>query len=129
MSKIKKFDFAGIERQARELRINMTESEKLIWNELRGRKLSGYKFLRQHVILYKGNLKRYNYFIADFFCFEKKAVLELDGPIHDKTDEYDEFRDSELEEIGIHVLRIRNEELENTEKVLNKIRQFLDQII
>jgi very-short-patch-repair endonuclease len=48
MSEFKKFDFRKIETHARELRINMTESEKLLWNELRGKKVSGYRFLRQH---------------------------------------------------------------------------------
>jgi very-short-patch-repair endonuclease len=128
MPKFHRFDFREIKKRARELRNNMTESEKTLWKELRGRKLSGYKILRQHIILYKGNLKRYNYFIADFYCYEKKTVIELDGPIHDTTVEYDQFRDSELEEMGIHLLRVRNEELENMEKVLNKIKQFLDQI-
>jgi hypothetical protein len=62
MSKNKKFDFEKIKGRATELRINMTESEKTLWKELRDRKLSGVKFLRQHVILYKGNLKRYKLF-------------------------------------------------------------------
>jgi very-short-patch-repair endonuclease len=128
MSKTRNFDFKEIKKQAQELRNNLTESEKLLWKELRGRKLSGLKFLRQHLILYKGNLIRYNYFIADFYCYEKKAVIELDGPVHDTTEEYDQYRDSELQELGIHILRIRNEEIENMKEVLNKIRLFLNKI-
>ncbi|MCX6300559.1 MAG: DUF559 domain-containing protein, partial [Bacteroidia bacterium] len=58
MSKFQKFDFRGIKKQAQELRNNMTESEKLLWREIRGKKLSGFRFLRQHPILYKGNLIR-----------------------------------------------------------------------
>ena len=128
MSMSKKFDFTEIKKHARELRNNMTESEVLLWNELRGRKLSGYKFLRQHLILYKGYLIRYNYFIADFYCFETKAVIELDGPIHDTTKEYDQFRDTELEELGYSILRIKNEELINMKEALNKIIIFLNKI-
>jgi len=75
MSEYKKFDYKEIRKHAQELRNNMTESEDILWKELRGRRLSGYKFLRQHPVLYKGNLKRFNYFIADFYCFEKKAVI------------------------------------------------------
>jgi len=127
MSKYKKFDFIKITKHAKELRLNMTESEKMLWDELRGRKLSGFKFLRQHVILYKGNLNRYNYFIADFYCFEKKAVIEIDGPIHDHREEYDIYRDTEMKESGIRVLRIKNEELENMTEVLKKILVFLNQ--
>jgi len=75
MSESRKFDFGEIKKHARNLRKNMTESERLLWEELRERRLSGYKFLRQHPILYKGNLTRYNYFIADFFCDTKKVVI------------------------------------------------------
>jgi very-short-patch-repair endonuclease len=127
MSEYKKFDFVKINRHARDLRVNMTESEKMLWHELRGRKLSGYKFLRQHVILYKGNLNRYNYFIADFYCFEKKVVIELAGPVHNDTEEYDIYKDSELMELGFKVLRIKNEELVNMNEVLKKISVFLNQ--
>ena len=107
MSEYRKFDFRKIKRHAQELRNNMTESEKLLWEELKGRKLSDYKFLRQHPILYKGNLIRFNYFIADFYCYSKKAIIEIDGPVHDLTEEYDHFRDSELKDLGIKILRIK----------------------
>jgi Uncharacterized protein conserved in bacteria len=122
------FDFAVIKNLARELRSSLTESEKLLWDELKNRKLSGYKFLRQHPIIYKGDLIRLNYFIADFYCSSKKAVIELDGPIHDAREEYDQFRDDELQNLGIHILRIKNDELKNMEKVLIKIKSFLDSI-
>jgi leucyl-tRNA synthetase len=128
MSENKKFDFKKIRKHAQDLRHNMTESERLLWKELRGRKLSGYKFLRQHPILYSGNLIRFNYFVADFYCDAKKTVIELDGPVHDNSIEYDQFRDSQLQEIGLHILRIRNEELQNMNKVLQKIVDFLSGI-
>ena len=128
MSKYKKFDFSRIKKSARELRNNMTESEKLLWQELKGKKLAGCRFLRQHPVLYKGNLTRYNYFIADFYCDEKKAVIEVDGPVHEESEEYDEYRDSELQELGIKVLRIKNEELQDMPKVLDRIKQFINAI-
>jgi very-short-patch-repair endonuclease len=129
MSKSKYFDFNVIKKHARELRNCMTDSEKLLWEQLRNRKLSGYKFLRQHPIVYKADYKGLNYFIADFYCNEKKAVIELDGMIHQDTQEYDEFRDIEMKELGINVLRIKNEDLENIDEVLQKINNFLDLII
>ena len=128
MSRAKKFDFNQIKNYVREFRNNPTDSEKLLWKELKGRKLNGYKFLRQHPILYKGNLIRYNYFIADFYCFEKKAVIELDGPVHEQNLEYNAFREEEMKELGLHILRIKNEELENMEKVLSGILIFLDSL-
>jgi very-short-patch-repair endonuclease len=128
MSRAKKFDFNQIKNHVRDFRINSTDSEKLLWKELRGRKLSGYKFLRQHPILYKGNLIRYNYFIADFYCYEKKTVIEIDGPVHEETAEYDAFRDEEMKDLGLHILRIKNEELNHIDKVLSKIESFLNSI-
>lgn len=89
MSDYKKFDFHKIKVHARELRKCMTESEKQLWKELRGRKLSGYKFHRRYPILYNGNLIRYNYFIADFYCAEKKLIIELDGSVHNSSKEYE----------------------------------------
>jgi len=128
MAKSPRFDFNVIKKHAQELRKNMTESERLLWNELRGKKVSGYRFLRQHPILFKGNLTRYNYFIADFYCDKKKVILEVDGPIHEESEEYDRYRDSELEKLGMHILRIKNEELEKMNEVLNKISTYLNQI-
>jgi leucyl-tRNA synthetase len=73
----KKIDFKRIKKHAHKQRANQTDSEKLLWEEFRGRKLSGYKFLRQHPILYQGNLIRFNYFIADFYCSEKRWLSNL----------------------------------------------------
>ena len=128
MSDITKFDFKAIKKHAQELRTKQTDSEKLLWKELRGRKLSGYKFLRQHPMLYQGNLIRFNYFIADFYCSEKKATIELDGPIHDLNQEYDQFRDSELQNRGIHIIRIKNDELQNMNEVLKRILVFINTV-
>jgi very-short-patch-repair endonuclease len=128
MGNLEKFDFRKIKNHVRELRKSMTESENILWKELRGRRLSGYKFLRQHPILYKGNLIRYNYFVADFYCDRMKTIIELDGPIHNKTEEYDSFRESELKDLGFHILRIRNEELKELDIVVGKIKLFLSQI-
>jgi very-short-patch-repair endonuclease len=128
LRKSKYFDFKVIKKHARELRNSMTDSEKLLWNHLRNRQLSGYKFLRQHPIVYKADYKGLNYFVADFYCDEKKTVIELDGPIHQNTKEYDLFRDIEMKEKGIHVLRLKNDDLKNIDKVLQNIKSFIDLI-
>jgi very-short-patch-repair endonuclease len=129
MSKSKKFDFKEIKKHAGELRRQMTDSEKILWKEVRDRRISGYKFLRQHPIIYKGDLTRLNYFIADFYCDEKKAIIELDGPVHDSSKEYDQFRDEELSNLSIHILRIKNDELLNMKVTKQRIKTFLDSIL
>ncbi len=106
----------------------MTESEKVLWKELRGRRLGGFKFLRQHPLLYHGNLLKYNYFIADFYCSQKKAVIELDGYVHNSQKAYDEYRDNELKTMGYNILRIRNEELTDISAAKSKILTFLSSI-
>jgi very-short-patch-repair endonuclease len=128
MGKSKYVDFKVIKKHIRELRKVETRSEILLWEKLRNRKLDGFKFLRQHPIIYKADYKGLNYFVADFYCDEKKAVIELDGSVHDENTEYDQFRDSEMKEMGIKVLRIRNEELINLKEVLSRIRSFLNSI-
>ena len=108
-----------IQRRARELRKRMTSSEKILWNALRGKSFSGYKFRRQHPI---------KKFIVDFYCHELKLVIELDGSVHDIKDqaEYDLGRTFELEEFGLKVIRFRNEEvLDRLEEVLNRISKYL----
>lgn len=110
-----------IHRRAKELRKNMTESEKLLWTEIRNRKLNGFKFRRQHPI---------DIFIADFYCHEIKLVIELDGNIHDSEEnkEYDEGRTAELGYLGVKVIRFTNEEVINSmNEVLARIKVFCNE--
>jgi very-short-patch-repair endonuclease len=105
----------GIFRNAKELRKSMTEAEEMLWKQIRNNKLKGLKFRRQHPL---------DIFIADFYCHERKLILELDGGIHDTPEqmEYDEGRTAELEEKGFKILRFKNDE------VLNDINQVLEKI-
>jgi len=129
MSKSKYIDIKTIKKHARELRQNVTDSEKELWEQLRNRRLSGYKFLRQHPIINKADYKGLNYFIADFYCDAKKTVIELDGSIHDEKEEYDQFRDEEMKLLGLHVLRLKNEELSEMNTVVEKIIFYLNSIV
>jgi len=114
--------YLEIREIVRNLRKNMTASEKLLWQELRNRKLDGKKFNRQHPIFYDSNNNDHFFYVADFYCHEYKLIVELDGPVHDLQKERDDERDLTLQESGFKVLHIRNEELENMEKVKNKIK-------
>ncbi len=104
----------------RELRQESTEAEKLLWAELRNRKLNSLKFRQQHPL---------DKFIVDFYCNEKKLVIELDGSVHDEkiNKEYDEARTAMLAGLNILVLRFRNEEvINNMNDVLKKISDTAD---
>jgi len=85
--------------------------------------LDGLKSLRQHPLFYFSLKKRDYLFIADFYCAEKRLVIELDGKIHDYTKEYDTNREAVMHGRDLKVLRIKNEELENMNNVLIKIKK------
>ena len=99
----------------REMRQNPTKAESAMWEIVRRRQFLGLKFYRQYPIFLMENERR-RFLITDFFCHEKKLVLELDGGIHSRQKEYDDIRDSVLEELGLKVIRIKNEELLNNKK-------------
>lgn len=84
------------------------------------------KFLRQKpVYVYTENNWLDRFIIADFYCFEKKLILEIDGSIHNVKEIYelDKIKEDLLKNLWFTVLRIRNEEiLEDIEKVLVRIR-------
>ncbi|MEX0647704.1 MAG: DUF559 domain-containing protein [Balneolaceae bacterium] len=103
---------------ARELRKNQTESEKILWNHLRKKQLNGYRFVRQKPFIYEQNSAKKYFFIADFYCPQKKLVIELDGKAHEYQQYYDYQRDLVLKEFGLTTMRFKNHELEEMEKVL-----------
>jgi very-short-patch-repair endonuclease len=106
-----------IRTRARALRKNPTEVEKLLWYRLRMWQIDGYKFRRQQPI---GN------YIADFVCFEKRLIVELDGGQHAVQSGYDAERDGWLRAEGFTVLRFWNNDLlKNLNGVTEKIFETL----
>ena len=107
-----------IKNAARDLRKNMTESEKTIWEELKIKKL-GYKFERQKPIyLYTENSWLDRYIIPDFICIELKIIIEIDWNIHDikEINELDWEKEKLLIKKWFKVLRLLNS---NIRKDLN----------
>lgn len=103
----------------------MTGAEQLLWANLRNRKLSGLKFLRQHPIIYQVSENRPYYFIADFYCAEKKLVIEVDGLIHEFRKDEDQLREDILKSLNLNILRIKNEEVKDIPTLLKKIRGYV----
>ena len=118
-------EYRGITLMARELRKNQTSSEKILWEKLRQRQMMGYIFLRQHPVFYKIINDRIDFFIADFYCAELKLVIELDGPIHETSFKNDKERDTKLLSKGLLTMRIKNYELEELNKVIEKIKNAI----
>jgi very-short-patch-repair endonuclease len=115
--------YPEIVSRVRELRKNMTQSEKLLWEKLRNKKFHGAKFLRQHPVFYQRDFTDHRFFIVDFYCAKFKLAIELDGKIHDQQQEYDEWREEIIAANNIKVIRIKNEELQNISQVLKKIEK------
>lgn len=96
------------------LRKNQTEPEKFFWQAVRGKQL-GLKFRRQHGI---------GPYIVDFYCAEKKLVIELDGDSHysSEAQALDAERDHYLRRLGLVVMRFTNLEVRNNlEEVLLRV--------
>jgi len=103
---------------ARKLRKNSTLSEILLWEELKNKKMLGYRFLRQKPI---------GEYIVDFFCNKLKLVIEIDGESHrEENFEYDIERQNWLESIGLTVLRFDDMEVKrDMENVLMSIEGWI----
>ena len=100
---------------ARALRKNSTDAERVLWSELRDHRLNGASFRRQVPI---------KDFIADFVCHAAKLVIELDGGQHfsDQAEQKDAARSAVIEAQGFKVLRFSNlDVMENRAGVLETI--------
>jgi very-short-patch-repair endonuclease len=89
--------------RARELRVNATPAEKVLWAYLRSAQL-GASFRRQHPI---------GPFFADFCCPALKLVIELDGGQHAERVDYDEARTAYLAAQGYDVIRFWNSDVKD----------------
>jgi very-short-patch-repair endonuclease len=99
----------------RSLRSALTPAEIRLWQAVKGKKLAGRKFRRQHSI---------GHYVLDFFCPAECIAVELDGSAHDSAaaNQRDERRDAFLSSLGIQVVRFENRHvMENLEGVLAEI--------
>jgi very-short-patch-repair endonuclease len=87
---------------ARRLRQDATFPERLLWGVLRGGKVFGLKFRRQHPI---------PPFVVDFCCESERVVVELDGMSHVGTGAKDDERSAYLAGLGFRVIRVTNDDV------------------
>jgi type I restriction enzyme R subunit len=100
---------------ARALRRHSTDSERLLWEQLRDRRFRGLKFRRQQPIGGR--------FVADFYCAELKLAIEVDGPIHRQQAARDADRQRALKTEGVTVVRL------TVEQVTENVTALLDELI
>ena len=98
-------------KRARDLRREPTDAERKLWQYLRGARVDGLKFRRQHPV---------PPYIADFCCVARMLIIELDGSQHSPA--VDAARTAYLESRGYRMLRFwNNDVLTKTDSVLEAI--------
>jgi ATP-dependent DNA helicase RecQ len=88
--------------RARDLRQTNTEPEQLLWLALRNAQIGGLKFRRQHPI---------GPYVVDFYCHSIGLAVEVDGMSHDDKVVQDSEKTKYLEQQGLRVLRVTNEDV------------------
>ena len=91
------------EARAKQLRKEMTPWERKLW----------YCFLKDYPVRFQRQKCIDNY-IADFYCFRAKLVIELDGGGHydPERQKRDAYRTNVLENYGLEVLRFCNSDVD-----------------
>ena len=101
----------------RNLRRAQTPQEIILWARLRNNQTK-HKWKRQVSI---------GPYIADFYCWKKLLVVELDGSQHLDNKEYDKERDVYFLNLGIKTIRFWNNEVNtNIEGVIKVIMEMLE---
>lgn len=103
---------------ANQLRRNMTLAEKLLWVSLQHHFTN--KFNAQVVVGGR--------FIADFVCFSKRLIIEVDGSIHRLTSvrRKDKYRTKVLNKLGYIIIRFTNNQvIHSITKVIRTIEEEL----
>ncbi len=107
---------------ARKLRQNMTPWERKLW----------YVYLKSYPVRFQKQ-KCIDKYIADFYCFKAKLVIELDGGGHynPEAEQYDEERKEIIESYGLKVIQICNLDIDRNfrgvcEKIDLEVKQRLE---
>lgn len=112
---------------ARSLRKNQTFEERILWKQLRKRQIGGFRFNRQFIIKHQNEKGNIGFFIVDFYCHQKRLIIEVDGPIHQAQIEYDRWREEVLFKQEFKIIRFTNDQIKNNlDYVLLKIRATLN---
>ena len=102
---------------AKQMRKNATPQENRLW----------YDFLRSYGVRFRRQQPIDNY-IADFFCYRAKLVIEVDGTQHytEKGKQDDALRTEKLEGYDLKVIRITNRQIDAN---FNDVCRYIDQTV
>jgi len=115
------YNISKLKSRRIDLRRRETRQESILWWHLQAKRI-GYKFRRQHSI---------SGYILDFYCLEKKLIIEIDGGIHNTREIRlnDAVRDKFFRDLDYTILRFTNDQVDSDIfKVLTKIKSTLAKI-
>ncbi len=110
-----------LKEYARKLRNNSTNSEILLWMQMRNKQLSGYDFDRQRPI---------DNYIIDFFCHDLMLAIEIDGVTHEweEVKIKDAAKDAKMKEMGVTILRFDDNQVKaDIEYVVREIGKWIEE--
>ena len=108
--------YENLKMKAQNMRDNPTKAEKLLWKAINKKQL-GIKFRNQHII---------DRFIVDFYAIKIGLAIEVDGDIHDLQIARDIERDNILNNLGVNILRLKNESIiTNLDNVISIIKIYI----
>ena len=103
---------------ARKLRKDMTLSEILLWQQIKGKQVLGFDFHRQKPI---------DEYVVDFYCPRLKLILEIDGDSHEGKEEEDKIRQEKLESLGLTVLRFWDSDVKSiVDGIVEQLREWIE---
>jgi len=105
----------------RDLRKNMTEAERALWERLRNKQLCNVKARRQY---------GFGPYVLDFYLTKVNLAIEVDGKIHLKKEQWhrDKSKDAFLKRNEIKVIRIRNQEVfDDINSVISKLETIVNE--
>ena len=115
---------------ARNLRKNMTPAEIELWKYIRKWKILNKQIQKQKpIFVYEEDSWLPRYIIADFYCADKKLIIELDWSIHEIEEVLilDRYKEKLLKNAWYSVVRFRNEEIfGDIDSVLERIKEKLE---
>ncbi|MFC5372625.1 endonuclease domain-containing protein [Brevundimonas faecalis] len=105
--------------RARALRQSSRRAEEHVWELLRGGRIDGHKFRRQHPV---------GPYFADFACDRLRLIIEVDGGVHRLAEVAvrDVERQQVLENLGWTVIRVTNDQVHAApEQLIGAVRRHV----
>ena len=104
-------------KNARTLRKNMTKEERHLW----------YDFLKDYPVMVHRQ-KTIGPYIVDFYIAQANLVIELDGSQHyeESGSHADQLRDAYLQGLGLEILRIPNNEVDQN---FRGVSEYIDMLV